>query len=241
MAKLKNPKISKEQATAQLFTDFMNRDILQNAIKNGADLNAKSITGKTVLMNLIEHFNTSSALLVLKGNVNPNLPDAFGLTALSYALIRDNKQIVSALIKKGSDVNVRSENFKTPLMIAASDLSATVSTIKLLLDAGANLDLKDKWGKTALIYAIENENEALVELLLTRGADVGLKDQNGHNARSYAANTLFSHEPSILSIVEKYEKQARARRKQESAQKKALLRKDVVTEIISGLEKDLGE
>jgi ankyrin repeat protein len=48
----------------------------------------------------------------------------------------------------------------------------------LLLDAGADFEVKDKDGQTPLLYASTNGHEAVVKLLLTAGAGVVVKDKD---------------------------------------------------------------
>lgn len=158
--------------------------------------------------------------------------------------MNDNPRIVATLIKKGADVNVCTEDKKTLLMIAISRES-NAEILRLLLEAGANPNTKDKDGKTALMHATEQENFETMELLLKYGADVGIKDRQGNVVKDYALDIVFWHQRPYFDLIAKYEKmQLRIKKKRKAEKKiqeKALLRKDVVTEIIAGLEKDLGE
>jgi ankyrin repeat protein len=44
------------------------------------------------------------------------------------------------------------------------------AVVKLLLDKGADLQSKDKYGRTPLSWAAEKGHEAVVKLLLKKGA-----------------------------------------------------------------------
>ena len=71
-----------------------------------------------------------------------------------YAAGRANTAVVALLLKAGVDVNRRYGHGLSALMWAAGhDASAGVedveATLKLLLDRGAAIDLKDDRGKTA--------------------------------------------------------------------------------------------
>jgi len=44
---------------------------------------------------------------------------------------------------------------------------------------GANLDLTDKYGKSALMYAVSNLNYDLVRELINNGANINITDENG--------------------------------------------------------------
>ena len=53
-------------------------------------------------------------------------------------------------------------------------------TVKLLLDKGADVNMKTDNGYTALIEASENGHIEIVKLLLDKGADVNAKDNGGN-------------------------------------------------------------
>ena len=48
--------------------------------------------------------------------------------------------------------------------------------MKLLLEKGADVESKDRYGRTPLSWAAGNGHEAVVKLLLEKGADVESKD-----------------------------------------------------------------
>ena len=56
-----------------------------------------------------------------------------------------------------------------------------------LLESGADVDCKDNQGKTALIYAVENENVELIDTLIEVGADINSQDESGKTAMHYAS------------------------------------------------------
>ena len=55
--------------------------------------------------------------------------------------------------------------------------------VKLLLEKGAELESKDKYGGTPLSRAAENGHEAVVKLLLEKGAEPEAKDWEGLKPR----------------------------------------------------------
>ena len=66
---------------------------------------------------------------------------------------------------------------KTPLMQAAIDGDPEV--VELLADGGAQLDLQDCDGCTALWHAADYNRLAVVRLLVGRGADQTVTDMGG--------------------------------------------------------------
>ena len=103
------------------------------------------------------------------------------------------KGIISSLIKGGADINSRCRDGET--ILGRAVLNSDVSTIRLLLESGADPDMKtlDGWtecdrgsGETPLLQAINKHRLEVVSLLLDAGADVNLKNRN-HTTALYAA------------------------------------------------------
>lgn len=106
--------------------------------------------------------------------VNPEFCDTPFTSSIRY---RDPK-MVSPFLKKRAlvnlDVTVRRE---TVLQIACT--SGSLEVVKLLIEAGANVNQVGGNGETPLIAAIRTGADGLVELLLSKGADPNLpKDGN---------------------------------------------------------------
>jgi ankyrin repeat protein len=128
-----------------------------------------------------------------------------GETALMWAVAENHADAARALIQGGADVNARSSatafpplNFGTsgivpmalpkgrftPLMYAARQ--GALDATRVLVASGANLNLADPDGTTALILAFINAHDDLADLLLDAGADPWLADASGMGAL-YAA------------------------------------------------------
>ena len=60
-----------------------------------------------------------------------------------------------------------------------------VATINLLIKRGADLDLIDNRGQSALMTAARQNHLTLYELLLAAGADPALKDKEGLTANDW--------------------------------------------------------
>lgn len=92
--------------------------------------------------------------------------------------------------------DVRDAAGRTLLMHAAKD--GNEKEIKLLLKSGANVNLKDKDGWTALMYAVRySSNLECTESLLEAGADISLKNKYGSSALVLAS--CYNENPLILS------------------------------------------
>ncbi|OAA34310.1 Ankyrin repeat-containing domain protein [Cordyceps fumosorosea ARSEF 2679] len=74
--------------------------------------------------------------------------------------------------------------------------SRCLGTVRLLLDAGADEDASDNYGRTALHYAMTANEPDITRLLIERGADVRIKGNRGNTLLHNAA--AAGHGDSIL-------------------------------------------
>lgn len=89
---------------------------------------------------------------------------------LLVAAKQNNTDGVIVQIHRGASVDkTRSRDGRTPLMIAAS--LGNFQTVKVLLEAGAQRDLRDNSGKTALDYASAHKHTNVVSLLRSWSAE----------------------------------------------------------------------
>ena len=60
---------------------------------------------------------------------------------------------------------------------------ADAATVQAAIDAGADLEARDRWGNTPLMEAASsNENAEVVQLLLDAGADATATNEDGETA-----------------------------------------------------------
>lgn len=97
------------------------------------------------------------------GQIKPNITDGYGWGYLHYAAIRNNTDVINALVKNGNDVNIKDRDLKTPLFHAIIFLS--LDAIKELLNLGANPMLRDIDGNHCLFLAEGKNNPELNNIL----------------------------------------------------------------------------
>lgn len=89
---------------------------------------------------------------------------------------------------------------RTPLMLAA--FRGDVSTVKSLLQAGVDVDDRDKDGDTALMFAAYRGHTEIVSLLLDYGANIYARARNGWTAKKAAESANKSHIIEMIKSVE---------------------------------------
>ena len=116
-------------------------------------------------------------LLIQQPNIDPNIQEWSGFTALVFAAGHEYLEILCALISHPEiNLDYQLENSATALYFAAA--MNKVDSVHLLLEAGVNPMLKDKDGLTAAERALqEAENQDLHQLL--KQAEVDWVDKHG--------------------------------------------------------------
>jgi len=123
-------------------------------------LNQAALTGDVATLN---------TLLSLETWVDFYTKD--GQSALMKAAQGGNKAATEVLLKAGADVNLQDSNGNSSLHHLARILNETSKdTLDLLVQSGANLELKNSLGETALDVAVKSSNSVGVELLIQKGA-----------------------------------------------------------------------
>ena len=152
--------------------------------KDNSLINVRGSGGATPLMVAALHAGEDCMRLLLDLGADPNAHNAAGATALMWAAGDVNK--VRLLLARKAQVNVVSENGRTPLMIAARHEGA-VAIVGLLIEKGADVNAKDNQGTNALMQAATAADVETLKLLLTKEADINAKATSGSTALMAAA------------------------------------------------------
>lgn len=161
-------------------------------IKLGADINEVSKDGSSLLMHAARARSCKLVNYLIKHGVNVNHKDSNGDTALMYAIDRVlvrlgyipssveelkticfcesiNYEVTKALVNANADVNIQNNLGKTALMLAVKGKKFEDASI--LLEAGANVKIKDCKNKTVFSYA------ANIEDVISRGEFIKLLEK----------------------------------------------------------------
>jgi cytohesin len=139
-------------------------------LKAGADPNAISDDGDTMLLIAVVNDNVDIISSLLKANVDVNNSGSRFDPPLCLAVDGGNEAIVSMLLNAGAKVDVRDSYGQTPLFIAVNQHSS--SMVALLLAAGADPNIVRDSGATMLAYAACYGDAEIVRKLLKYKADV---------------------------------------------------------------------
>lgn len=159
--------------TALMFAAYGGQDeIVKALLANGADINAKNNFDNTALLLAAYRGQTEIVKLLLENGADINAKNRSGDTALWCAVYDDrcgHPELIKLLINKGVDVNTSHEYGYTPLIKAV--LSNNIETVKILLAAGANPNVKSEFMKETLLKMKMREgNQEIIQLLKDAGA-----------------------------------------------------------------------
>lgn len=182
-------------------------DLLETLLKSGADVESPNADGQTALMVVARTGRVDAARLLLKYGAKVNAVERWrGQTALMWAVAQKQPAMVAELVKAGADVNARSSvnNWErqvtaepraiyrpagglTPLLYAARE--GCVECARLLVDAGAEINLADPEKISPLLMAVINGQWDTAQYLIKKGANPNQWDFWGR-APLYAAVDL---------------------------------------------------
>lgn len=135
-------------------------DVLINTPK--IDLEAQSNNGDTALMIASYTGNRAAVIALLDKDVEVN---KHGWTALHYAAAIGDCDIIKLLLDKSAYIDAESPNKTTPIMMAAH--TGQRAAVQLLMEAGADISLKNEQGLSAADFAANNEYPDIVKALRT--------------------------------------------------------------------------
>jgi hypothetical protein len=144
--------------------------------------------GHTVLLWAVRMGKIKSVEVLLKNGADPNLPNTYNgssafMEACKFGINYDrDTQILKLLMEYGGDPNCEekgprrqgNKTRKTPLILAAS---CCFEKVKLLVEAGADIDYRTEFGGNALFSALIGANESLEilhYLVIEKKADIGM-------------------------------------------------------------------
>lgn len=147
-------------------------------LRAGADVNARSNLRPFGLA----YIASGESRILFEGlaeTCGRDLRSREGSTPLMDAARSNHIAVAAELLGARARVNDVADG-NTALSVSIQN--GSVDVIRLLLDAGAVVDTRDREGLTPLMNAAFSSRLEVVQLLLARGADWRIKDKEGHDA-----------------------------------------------------------
>lgn len=165
---------------------------------------ASFLADKTVAITIFEAAATGKINNVIRLLArDPDKVNAFsedGFQPLGLACFFGQYDVAEYLLKAGAAVNAKSHNGLQAAPIQSAAAGRHRKIVKLLLDHGADPNLREANGFTPLHAAAQNGDEETIRTLLFGGADLTLKSNDGKTALDLAMEA--GHERATLLLGE---------------------------------------
>ena len=176
-------------------------DIVELLLDNGADISPvinRDNETSMIIACICGHESTVKLLLDRGADVNYV---GVRFTPLGAACQHGQFEVARLLFERGADVDISSMNGHTPLTVAAAAYQLNRDLVDLLLEYGADINA-ESGGYCALSMAAGLDRRESIILLLERGADLFKED--GVTPIAHTTSGLFTTDPEIVALVEKY-------------------------------------
>lgn len=139
-----------------------NLALMELFYSRGADVNRENAAGEQALLLAAwrGHRQIVDWLLARGAQLN-RAPGQW--SALHYAAFAGQRDLVAYLLERGADIDARSPNGSTPLMLAIYDGKPEVA--RLLIERGANKALRNDWGDGAMEWAMRFNQIGVARLI----------------------------------------------------------------------------
>ena len=185
------------------YLDFIELEMSKELL--GRIVNLMDVNGNTSLHYSVSHGNFDVVSVLLDSKVaNPNILNKAGYTCIMLiSLAHINNETHRAVVRRlfaTGDVNIRaSQHGQTALMLAVSH--GRLDMVQLLVEAGADLNIRDEDGSSALMCAAEHGQTEIVKHLLTHpDTDIFAKDNDGLTALAVVSFLFCLDSPTIHNI-----------------------------------------
>lgn len=188
----------------------------QLLVRSGADVNLKDNEGRTALFYAAENGQTALIRQLLRMNADINVIDANGKNIFIAAGEGQSIPAMELLSRDHFSVNSADAKGKTAMMYTTAK---GTQALQWLIDNGADLNLQDQNGNTALMHAIKNLNQKAALVLVKSDVDLTAVNKEGKDAFALAADLMPNSPVMTVLQVKKQtvlQKQLQARAAQQA-------------------------
>ena len=175
---------------------------------------ASFLADKTVAINIFEASATGKLNNVIRQLArDPQLVNAIaqdGFQPLGLACYFGHLELAKYLIKAGAPINFLSRNGLKAAPIQSATAAGHDKVVQMLLELGADPNVREQGGYTPLHAAAQNGDEEMIRTLIYGGADLTLKSEDGKTAMDLA--TEAGHEKAAVLLGEGITKRFKQKR-----------------------------
>ena len=141
----------------------------------GIHVDARDPLGATPLIVASKAGQEEVVRYLLDAGADVDCQDGEGWTSLMYSCMFLKLSICDILLDRNANIHLKNAAEGTCLLLSAH-ANAPVALVERLLDMGADINHRQRYGFTALLFAVSGGYPEIAELLIRRGADVNLNN-----------------------------------------------------------------
>ncbi len=169
------------------------KEAVELLLKQGSDINMIQRHSKTPIMIAAENGDLEMVKFLAERKADINRISRDNHSALFEAIGSNIYDTVKLLLELKARVRIRDRNLETPMMhLSKMDATPDIRIARLLLKENAQINMKNRQGKTALMFAAGKGHREVVELLVEKGENINTRDRKRKSAVDYAALSGYS-------------------------------------------------
>jgi ankyrin repeat protein/predicted DNA-binding WGR domain protein len=189
---------------------------VRTLLKHKAFVDSQDIKGNYPLLQAVKNKNLQIVEVLLANKANPNLRDELERNSIHWAINLSNadadasNEIENCLLSSGGDLNAIDARGRTPLHYAFvkigdpfnnSNIDPIETVSNIISRPGVKVDVRDKWGNTALSYAAQRGAVISALYLLKHQADIDNVNQEGNTPVNICL--LNGHQNMSIFLIQK--------------------------------------
>ncbi len=148
----------------------------------------------------VRNKNFGALSFFLNKGFNVDFKDNYGMTALAFAIEKNQIDLVDFLLERKANINLIDDKNRNYLMVAL--FRNNLSIAKILIDKNIDINYVNSSGRNALHYAAFYGFKDFCFELIKRGADTTLKDIENN---SFIDLSQISIKKDLVVFLEKFE------------------------------------
>lgn len=145
----------------------------------------KSETPNAMLESAVENGDIEAIREAISKGANIDEAIAYDVPVLCELISECNIEAIQLLLQEGADPNLSCDG--EPALMLAIDCEF-LPLMKMLVEAGADVNAQDDFGITTLAWSINSEQTDIFKYLLQNGASIEIRDSSGFHPVVYATN-----------------------------------------------------
>ena len=157
---------------------------LKVLLAHGANPNVKDNFGTTPLFEAVKAGSDPCVSLLLDYGARLDVQDPGGLICNTVSEGMESRPMLERLLKAGISPDASDYDRRTGLHLAAAE--GHLGLLRMMINAGAEIEFKDRWGTDALIESVKHERVDIARFLIASGASVNTADKLGFTSLHHA-------------------------------------------------------